>query len=189
MLKWRKYGGFTLAELLIVVAIISVLVSVAIPNYMCYVERSREAVDVSNLRSAYSPAAAYEPGVYYYIGGDLTPYSSASTLPPMGKGTATDGRFTNKSSNVYYNNTQNVQNCPIIVIVGSQKTTSLFLTDEIEELIEAVKVGTVPEGFDITFDIPEALSYDFDVMFYNPVTDEYYSLEDDMLFDREGNVK
>ena len=48
--------GFTLAELLIVVAIIAILVAIAIPTFSDQLERSREAVDISNLRSAYSQA-------------------------------------------------------------------------------------------------------------------------------------
>ncbi|MBQ1411297.1 MAG: prepilin-type N-terminal cleavage/methylation domain-containing protein [Oscillospiraceae bacterium] len=46
--------GFTLAELLIVVAIIAVLVAVAIPVFSAQLEKSREATDVANIRSAYS---------------------------------------------------------------------------------------------------------------------------------------
>ena len=50
--------GFTLAELLIVVAIIAVLVAVAIPVFTTQLEKSREATDVANLRSAYAEAMA-----------------------------------------------------------------------------------------------------------------------------------
>ena len=46
--------GFTLAELLIVVAIIAVLVAVAIPTFADQLEKAREATDISNLRSAYA---------------------------------------------------------------------------------------------------------------------------------------
>ena len=46
--------GFTLAELLIVVAIIAVLVAIAIPVFTSQLEKSREAVDLANLRSAYA---------------------------------------------------------------------------------------------------------------------------------------
>ena len=46
--------GFTLAELLIVVAIIAVLVAVAIPTFTDQLEKAREATDISNLRSAYA---------------------------------------------------------------------------------------------------------------------------------------
>lgn len=45
--------GFTLAELLVVVAIIAVLVMVSIPIFTAQLEKGREAVDLSNLRSAY----------------------------------------------------------------------------------------------------------------------------------------
>ena len=51
--------GFTLAELLIVVAIIAVLVAVAIPTFNNELEKSREATDVGNLRSAFAAASAY----------------------------------------------------------------------------------------------------------------------------------
>ncbi len=46
--------GFTLAELLIVVAIIAVLVSISIPVFTGQLEISREAVDLANVRSAYA---------------------------------------------------------------------------------------------------------------------------------------
>lgn len=50
--------GFTLAELLIVVAIIAVLVAISIPIFTTQLEKSRDAVSVANLRAAYAEAAA-----------------------------------------------------------------------------------------------------------------------------------
>ena len=55
-MKKMNQKGFSLAELLIVVAIIAVLVAIAIPTFSDQMERSREAVDISNLRNAYSLA-------------------------------------------------------------------------------------------------------------------------------------
>ena len=49
-------SGFTLPELLIVVAIIAVLVAIAIPVFSAQLEKSRDAVTVSNLRNAYPVA-------------------------------------------------------------------------------------------------------------------------------------
>lgn len=49
----RNTKGFTLAELLIVVAIIAVLVAISIPIFTNQLEKAREAVDLSNARSAY----------------------------------------------------------------------------------------------------------------------------------------
>ena len=46
--------GFTLAELLIVVAIIAVLVAISIPIFTSQLEKSKEAVDAANLRAAYA---------------------------------------------------------------------------------------------------------------------------------------
>lgn len=49
--------GFTLAELLIVVAIIAVLVAIAIPIFTAQLEKAREATDLANIRAAYAEAA------------------------------------------------------------------------------------------------------------------------------------
>lgn len=54
----RNKKGFTLAELLIVVAIIAVLVAIAIPIFTAQLEKARDAVTAANLRSAYAEAAA-----------------------------------------------------------------------------------------------------------------------------------
>ena len=50
----RKKQGFTLAELLIVVAIIAVLVGIAIPVFTSQLEKAREATDAANIRDAYA---------------------------------------------------------------------------------------------------------------------------------------
>ena len=53
-MKKNNKKGFTLAELLIVVAIIAVLVAIAIPVFTTQLEKSREATDMANVRSAYA---------------------------------------------------------------------------------------------------------------------------------------
>ena len=60
MLKKAKENkkGFTLAELLIVVAIIAVLVAISIPIFTSQLEKSREAVDAANIRAAYAEISA-----------------------------------------------------------------------------------------------------------------------------------
>ena len=53
-MKKLNKKGFTLAELLIVVAIIAVLVAISIPIFSSQLEKSREAVDLANIRAAYA---------------------------------------------------------------------------------------------------------------------------------------
>lgn len=55
-MKRLNKKGFTLAELLIVVAIIAVLVAIAIPIFTNQLEKSRDAVTLSNIRAAYAQA-------------------------------------------------------------------------------------------------------------------------------------
>ena len=57
-LSTRNSRGFTLAELLITVAIIGVLVAISIPVFASQTEKSREATDLSNVRAAYAEVMA-----------------------------------------------------------------------------------------------------------------------------------
>ena len=52
--KLSKKSGFTLVEMLIVVAIIAILIAIAIPLISATLEKAREAVDQGNWRSAIS---------------------------------------------------------------------------------------------------------------------------------------
>lgn len=53
LMKQNK-NGFTLMEMLIVIAIIAVLIAVAIPVFASQLEKAREATDLANVRSAYA---------------------------------------------------------------------------------------------------------------------------------------
>ena len=57
-MKKNNNKGFTLAELLIVVAIIAVLVAIAIPIFTTQLEKARESTDAANIRSAYAEVMA-----------------------------------------------------------------------------------------------------------------------------------
>ena len=50
----RIKTGFTLMEMLIVIAIIAVLIAIAIPVFSSQLEKTREATDLTNVRSAYA---------------------------------------------------------------------------------------------------------------------------------------
>ena len=54
----RIRNGFTLMEMLIVIAIIAVLIAIAIPVFASHLEKAREAADLANVRSAYAQVSA-----------------------------------------------------------------------------------------------------------------------------------
>ena len=56
MRKMKNSKGFTLMEMLIVVAIIAILVAIMIPVMTSALEKARDAADAANLRSAYAEA-------------------------------------------------------------------------------------------------------------------------------------
>lgn len=56
--KLKKQGGFTMVEMLIVVAIIAILMAVSIPMFNNALEKARHGVDAANNRSAISLANA-----------------------------------------------------------------------------------------------------------------------------------
>ncbi len=116
----KNNKGFTLAELLIVVAIIAVLVAIAIPIFTKRLENSRETTDVANLRSAYAagqvallqgdiPTGA---GTSYYDPDSGTGLTGSATKQ-LGKGTAVDGGFDKTNAGlptcIVYSNTTDYQ--------------------------------------------------------------------------------
>lgn len=95
--------GFTLAELLIVVAIIAVLVAVSIPIFTSKLEKTREETDIANMRAAKAAVvAAYlneEDGLGSTVSADVIKWydadagilSDGEPNVKYGKGTATKG--------------------------------------------------------------------------------------------------
>lgn len=87
MFKKLNKKGFTLAELLVVVAIIGVLVAISIPIFTSQLEKAREATDLANIRSAYAECSTAvltstdgENGVKFTAAAGTTPASASKEV-------------------------------------------------------------------------------------------------------------
>ena len=75
----RARGGFTLVELMIVVAIIGILAAIAIPEFSQMVLKARRAEAYPNLKGIATAELAYDAAFDTYIEADSNPG------PPLGK--------------------------------------------------------------------------------------------------------
>ena len=82
----KKQSGFTLIELMIVVAIIGILAAIAIPQYADYTQRTKMAGAISGIQS-YKTAV----GLCYQEQGQLAGCSSAANGVPANIGAGDDG--------------------------------------------------------------------------------------------------
>lgn len=125
--------GFTLAELLIVVAIIGVLVAIAIPIFSAQLEKSRENTDIANLRAAKAAAVAMylddneSAGTYKFDAQKGVLVASTEDVNGYGKGTTKDGgceEFYMSSTENYAGDTDASGKFIQVVITDSADTTS-----------------------------------------------------------------
>ena len=105
MKKKANKKGFTIMEMLIVVAIIAVLAAIAIPTFNGALTKSKEAADIANIRAAYAEVTVD------YLTGDGSNFPSDNTAAEAlitsktgalkGKGTFTATLSTDKKTVTY----------------------------------------------------------------------------------------
>jgi type IV pilus assembly protein PilA len=132
----RNEEGFTLIELMIVVAIIGILAAVAVPNFISYRDRSRVASAVATAGSIRAALAAYAsdqsdttyPGSY-------TDYSALATdLNKYGANLPVDSKKVGIASISYSTNTD------------KSSYTVTITTEGVANDVVGKKIVVTPEG-------------------------------------------
>ena len=95
--SWRDQKGFTLIELMIVVAIIGILAAIAIPNFLQYQARARQSEGRTNLGGIFVSETAFlgeqgRYGSFQEVGFTLASATNRYTYrSPLNGGNATSG--------------------------------------------------------------------------------------------------
>jgi len=87
MKKLLNKKGFTLMEMMIVIAIIVILVAIAVPSFSSSLDKANKGTDAANLRAAKAAglvkAVDEEDGTYYFdlTSGELVKLADATSTP------------------------------------------------------------------------------------------------------------
>ncbi|WP_262415375.1 pilin [Vibrio sp. SCSIO 43132] len=102
-MKNKKQQGFTLIELMIVVAVIGVLAAIAVPQYQKYVGKSEAATALASITGLRTNVETYvvEMGAFPTISQVVPPSSALGTITfPNAASAAGDIKFEFKSTGV-----------------------------------------------------------------------------------------
>ena len=137
-LEAQGQKGFTLMEMLIVIAIIAVLIAIAIPVFSAQLDKANTETDAANIRGGYAEATAKiltenvtTDGTTYYLNSDGTVTTTASGDYQC-KGTSGDDGIDISGQNVKWAKNDHIK------YVYHQATTG---TNAKEAYIEIVKVS------------------------------------------------
>jgi type IV pilus assembly protein PilA len=134
-MKKMNNKGFSLVELIIVIAIMAILIAVLAPQYLRYVEKSRLQADnsaVGEVANAVKVAAANDLIASELSDGQAYTFTTTPGTPTF-TGSSTPARLNSELSNVVGNNVQMKSN--------SYKTTCPTLTIKIDSATKTIQVS------------------------------------------------
>lgn len=132
-LKEKKLNnkGFSLVELIIVIAIMAVLVGVLAPQYLKYVERSRVSTDQDNITAIESACQVWGAETDTTLADLFTAGTHTITLNRGAAPSGADAQITAAMNNagldtsVELQNRQTAASCTITVVVAADGTVTI----------------------------------------------------------------
>ncbi len=111
--RWKNSEGFTLLELLIVVAIIATIAAIAIPTYSSYIDKAKRTMAIStldtirkDLENFHIDYQRYPDGIFFATGkenpGNLTVFSGSFTEQIKDDITVTDADYVYNAATLTY---------------------------------------------------------------------------------------
>jgi len=133
MLKLREKHGFTLVEIMIVVAIISLLAAIAIPNLLRARHNANEAAGIAALRTISTACESYRsaqtptsyPANLAVLSTEKPPYIDATLAAAVSTDTAKQGYYY-----TYALKNANQYTCTATPAVSGTTGTRIFFVDE-----------------------------------------------------------